>query len=622
MRLRLLSIALAVVGVLLLGGAVFLGTRPSASAPSNLYATAGPASVDGALSSVCTTTAASGAHSCEAYFDLTGSTTEYAMRGNDFSPPLDSGVVDSQPRVLLAYRTDGPVHITEPLTNQYSLNGDFFTVVQLSVLNSSGAPATTYTKSEYRTYLAGTREDALQRRGALWPLGGPGLALLLLGLGLLVYSLVKARSVPTAPEGTPVPVPALVGVGAAIGSEAALAEGGPMSSLPYQIREEGAVPAPPVTASDEGAASLPPAPAWPPITPGAPESPAPPSVPSGTGEPWYRQLGRPLPRVALMAAGAVVVLLLIALQVTGVDWAAGAVRLGIGAAVVAALVVLVTAVRAFVNRDQPSPRTGVAPLAAPAITIAVLLALTVSAFGFQSPIHSGQALFLDRGQYYQQAINEYKLAGDQPPGSSNCRGLQRLGREPQQGAKVLRRYRQVWHGAAGLRGRHQRGAPGATGHHRGISGMGQTSIGSAALRRRHAAHDALLALSYCGTDCQSQASALDATAYYNAAEADLAAGQFGSAVTAFTAIASRFPTSPEAGRIHGDFASALLGLGRGQVKLSCAAPLWQRMNRLPRISLTPLRRNRRWPRLPRHHKGPRESSLHRSPREPLPFWQD
>jgi outer membrane protein assembly factor BamD (BamD/ComL family) len=79
-------------------------------------------------------------------------------------------------------------------------------------------------------------------------------------------------------------------------------------------------------------------------------------------------------------------------------------------------------------------------------------------------------------------------------------------------------------------------------------------------------YDALLQLTYCTATCQSQASALDATAYYNLAESQLAAKNYGDAVNYFQIMVTHFPSSPEAQKVHRDYAKALFGHGQQQLK--------------------------------------------------------
>lgn len=576
MRLRFLSLALVVVGVLLLGGGVVLGTRPTTSTPSHLYATAGPAAVDGSVT-ICTFGSPSSAESCEAYFELAGADTLYAMRGNDFVPSMSGTMFESEPTVSLVYRTDGPVHIDKPLPSGDRIDGDFFVVVQLAVVGAGSTPTTQYTNAEYRTYLAGTREDlaSVARRGL--PLGAPGLALLVVGLALLIVSLVRGRTAPVQPAVPAVPEPVPVGAGVVAGGAPSVPQGIAAYQPPYQITEDGP-PAPPRTVPPvaepvEGDSSGLLA-EWPALPSEAP-IPAPQPAPPDARQPWYRQLGRPLPRVALVGTGVVAALALIGLQVTGFDWAAGAIRMGIGAAVVAGLVALATLVQALVNRGQPNTQGVVARFAAPGITVALLVALTGSAFGLQAPIHSGQALFLDRGENWEQAIDEYKLAGERSPNSASLAGVYNDWGEHlstgQQFADAIDKFGTVlqdYNEAGSEVQRAQKDTVAA------YLGWGKQAADQHNDEEATQHYDALLALSFCDAGCQAQASGLDATAYYNLAEADLASGQYGGAVAAFTAVASRFATSPEANQIHADFARALLGFGRQEAtQNSCTAAL-------------------------------------------------
>src|SRR5260370_37609623 len=94
-------------------------------------------------------------------------------------------------------------------------------------------------------------------------------------------------------------------------------------------------------------------------------------------------------------------------------------------------------------------------------------------------------------------------------------------------------------------------------------------------------YDALLQLSYCTTTCQAQANALDATAYYNLAESQFAAKNYVDAVSNFQTVVSRFANSPEAIKLHEDYAKALLGHGQQQLtsaSCSSAIPTYQQLS--------------------------------------------
>ena len=61
---------------------------------------------------------------------------------------------------------------------------------------------------------------------------------------------------------------------------------------------------------------------------------------------------------------------------------------------------------------------------------------------------------------------------------------------------------------------------------------------------------------------------LDATAHYNLAESQLASRDYTDATTNF-GIVLHFPSSPEAIKLHGDYAKALFGEGKQQLTSSC-----------------------------------------------------
>ncbi len=92
--------------------------------------------------------------------------------------------------------------------------------------------------------------------------------------------------------------------------------------------------------------------------------------------------------------------------------------------------------------------------------------------------------------------------------------------------------------------------------------------------------DDLLNLSYCSSNCQTQAEALDAASYYSLAELRLAAQQYTEASSAFQLILTRFSDSPEVQKLHGEYAKSLWGQGQQQLTNSCssAIPTYQQLS--------------------------------------------
>src|SRR5262249_39406272 len=158
---------------------------------------------------------------------------------------------------------------------------------------------------------------------------------------------------------------------------------------------------------------------------------------------------------------------------------------------------------------------------------------------------------------WQQAISEFQQAGEKPPSSSDLARVydewgEHLSADGQYAAAlanfdvVLRTYGEATHEVT----RAQQGTVVA------YLAWGKQAV--EAHQYDEAIHrlDAVLGLTYCDATCQGTASSLDATAYFQQAEASLASTSYASAVTLFRALLSRFPSSPEAGQAHPELAKA------------------------------------------------------------------
>jgi tetratricopeptide (TPR) repeat protein len=295
-----------------------------------------------------------------------------------------------------------------------------------------------------------------------------------------------------------------------------------------------------------------------------------PSEPLAAGD--VNTLVRPLPlRVSLsgLAAGA---LLLLALVFLNPDWATGATVSGLVAVIFALLLLIAAGVRVALGLlAQTNPRRRVQVISA-ALLILALFFFAGLGLSQQTGLHAMQARFLENQQNWQAAVAEYQAAGEVAPVSENLARTyvewgEHLSRQQQYGdavsrfATVLSQYMQ------------------ATGQvRRARSDLIAAYLAWAAGASRHqdyagatAHYDALLASGYCNSPCQSLIRPEDATTYEQLAAQQLAAQQYAPAVAAFKALTTRFPASPQAGRVHADYARALWGLGQQQAGTTCAA---------------------------------------------------
>jgi tetratricopeptide (TPR) repeat protein len=294
-------------------------------------------------------------------------------------------------------------------------------------------------------------------------------------------------------------------------------------------------------------------------------------VPSaGTAKPpWYRALAKPLPRwaraagVALIGAG--LVIFFFVRQGQGSDWADSLRDTGLAAGALAGLVLLATIVRALAGlaaRSNPMRRS---QLVSASILLGVLLIFAGEGVGLQSPVHYFQAATLENQQQWEQALAEYHLAGQRPPDSDAL-------------ARVYVEWGEQLSAEHNYMGAVSKFETVLTTYPKADTEVSRAQTDEvnayfkwadeAAQRQNYVEatshYDTLLNLPYCKQSCQAQASALDATAYYNLAEQYLSGHQYQEAVNAFQAIQTRFGSSPEAQKIHGDWAKALLGLGQQQ----------------------------------------------------------
>ena len=280
-------------------------------------------------------------------------------------------------------------------------------------------------------------------------------------------------------------------------------------------------------------------------------------------------LAQRLPLVALLTLGAVVILAMVGAQLTGKDWAAGTLRAGIVTGIVALLIGLATGARSIAgmaSRENPFRR---AQYTGAAVIAAVLLVISGLSYGLQAPIHRVQAHSLETSQQWSAALDEYGLAGEAAPVSEDLARVQNEQGESQNKAQkfdsAIATFNQVLTSFTSAPIGVKRAQSGTVAAYLGAGLLATTHSQYAQATQRY---DALLVLPFCDSTCQAETNRLDATAYYHVAEAALSSQDYAAAVTAFSAITTRFASAPEASTIHQDYGKALLGLGQKQVASS------------------------------------------------------
>jgi len=118
-----------------------------------------------------------------------------------------------------------------------------------------------------------------------------------------------------------------------------------------------------------------------PQTPTSPITP-----PPVVREPWYKTLPNPMPLWAFIGSIVAVVLLLVVLQLTGSDWAAGAKQMGIVAGILALVVALAAVVRILLGMAAKSNPKRVIQLVSAGLAILLLLLLCLVGLTQQSTI--------------------------------------------------------------------------------------------------------------------------------------------------------------------------------------------------------------------------------------------
>jgi tetratricopeptide (TPR) repeat protein len=296
---------------------------------------------------------------------------------------------------------------------------------------------------------------------------------------------------------------------------------------------------------------------------------------------WLQSLATPFRMRILLVATLLTLALFGVLAPLGNDWAQSALFIGLAAGGVFVLLATLTIMRLAGGMARAENPRRVGQILGAVLASALLLGLVGGAFILQQPLHRAQAASYEAQKQWQLALSEYRQAGEQSPASNDLARVYNDWAEEseEQGeyssaidffSSVLKTYpnatTQVARAKSGLV---------ATYIAWGKAALGSKDYQSAAQRL-----DTLLALDYCDGACKTTAGAVDATAYYNLAEAAFATQAYDVAVDKFHSLVQRFPSSPEAAHAHADLAKSLLGLGQKQRGGICsqAIPTYQELS--------------------------------------------
>jgi outer membrane protein assembly factor BamD (BamD/ComL family) len=302
----------------------------------------------------------------------------------------------------------------------------------------------------------------------------------------------------------------------------------------------------------------------------------------GPERPIYNSVSKPMPVLVLIGSIVLVSLLLIALQLTGSDWAAGAMYAGLVAGILALVVLLIAVVRIILTRATQSNPARLIQIISTILVISLLSLLCLVGITQQYAIHNLQAHSWEAQQQWQSAINQYQSSGEGAPTSEDIARVYNLWGEQftshQHYIEALTKYGIVltYYGSAST-GVTRAQTDAVTAYF----AWGQQAIQRHDYMAATDHYDALLHLPYCAATCQTQVNALDATAYYNLAEKQLGAKHYSDAISSFHVLVSRFANSIEAHKVHRDYAKALLAEGKQQLNESAcpsAIPTYQQLS--------------------------------------------
>ncbi|GCE05054.1 hypothetical protein KDAU_23830 [Dictyobacter aurantiacus] len=291
-------------------------------------------------------------------------------------------------------------------------------------------------------------------------------------------------------------------------------------------------------------------------------------------------IARPLPVWAFVLGLLVIVGSLIAIFFTGNDWTDGDLRMSFAAAGIAVFLLIVLGIRSVVGMASSNNPHRVRQYVSSVLVIIILFTSGGAGLLVHSSLHAPQAHFLEGQQQWEQAISEYQMAGEKSPSSIN------LARTYVEWGESLSQKKQ-YQAANGKFEMVQNNFGQLTDEvHRAQKDEMQSYIdwGQQEASQGHysdaTSHfDYVLSLSYCDSNCKSQVSPLDATAYYNQAEMMLSKKNYQEAVTSFEVVTNRFPQAPEVSKQHKDMSKALLGKGKQDKSTLCetAVPVYQEL---------------------------------------------
>jgi tetratricopeptide (TPR) repeat protein len=284
-------------------------------------------------------------------------------------------------------------------------------------------------------------------------------------------------------------------------------------------------------------------------------------------KPWSRQV--------LYATIAVVVLIIIALVLTGSDWATGVAHAALVATIVMVLFIGSMIVRLTTGKVAQSSTQKRTQYTSTGLAILVLLLFIGSALSLQPTLHTLQAHTFEQSQQWNQAITQYQSGGDTAPTSINIARVynewgEYLTQKPNY-AQAIGKFDTVlnhYSRAGSQVSRAQKNEINA------YMTAGKLYQQKQEYTDAITQFDTVLTLKFCNVQCQQNGQELDAATYYGLAKSQLIAARYSAAVATFTILQQRFSSSTAYHAAHEDMAKALFGLGQQELNASqCSAAI-------------------------------------------------
>lgn len=295
---------------------------------------------------------------------------------------------------------------------------------------------------------------------------------------------------------------------------------------------------------------------------------------------------QPLPLWMTIVSSIIVASVLVALMFfVPPDWAAGLQISGIVALVLGLLVLTAFGIRSVLGVLAETNPYRKSQIMSAIVLVGLLFGhgiVGVTSLG-QDVAHNLQGHVLEGRQQWQSAIKEYQEAGQAAPNSTDLARTytewgQHLLKQPDyQGA--LNKFSAVLTSYKGATDQVKKQAQ--QGAIQAYQALGKQAVQQARYDVAVQQFSTLLNQAYCDQACRTSIGPFEATAYFHLGEQKLAAQDYAAAADAFKHLTSdnNLKHSPEAKKVHGDYAKALFAEGKLALSTTCASavPIYQQL---------------------------------------------